>query len=115
VDDEEILVEMNRQRLERLGYTVVSSTNSPEALDIFKADPQKFDLVITDYTMPQMTGVELARELIKIRSDIPIILSSGLHENIAAKQDTTPDIRAFIPKTSGLQELAELIRKVLAE
>jgi CheY-like chemotaxis protein len=106
---------MNCQRLKRLGYTVVSSTSAREALDIVRADPRKFDLVITDYTMPQMTGLELARKLIEIRPDIPIILCSGLNEHIATKQAPAPDIRAFITKTSGLQELAELIRKVLAE
>jgi PAS domain S-box-containing protein len=115
VDDEEILVEMNCQRFERLGYTVVSSTNGREALDIFKADPRKFDLVITDYTMPQMTGLELARKLVEVRPDIPIILCSGLHEHITTEKATIPGIKAFIPKTSGIQELAELIRKVLAE
>jgi PAS domain S-box-containing protein len=115
VDDEEMLVEMNCQRLERLGYTVVASTNGREALDIFKTDPQKFDLVITDYTMPQMTGVELARALVEVRPDIPIILCSGLNERIATEQTAAPGIRAFIAKPSGRQKLAELIRKVLSE
>jgi two-component system, cell cycle sensor histidine kinase and response regulator CckA len=113
VDDEEMLVAMNCERLERLGYTVVSSTNGREALDIFKADPQRFDLVITDYTMPQMTGVELAKALVEIRPDIPIILCSGLNERITTEQTAAPGIRAFLAKPSGRQELAELIRKVL--
>jgi two-component system cell cycle sensor histidine kinase/response regulator CckA len=115
VDDEEMLVEMNCQRLERLGYTVVPSANGREALDIFKADPHRFDLVITDYTMPQMTGVELAKALVEIRPDIPIILCSGLNEHFTTQHTAAPGIKAFIAKPSGRQELAELIRKVLAE
>jgi YesN/AraC family two-component response regulator len=94
---------------------VISSRNGREALDIFKADPQKFDLVITDYTMPQMTGVELAKALVEVRPDIPIILCSGLNEHITTEQTAAPGIKAFIAKPSGRQELAELIRKVLAE
>jgi PAS domain S-box-containing protein len=115
VDDEEMLVEMNCQRLQKLGYEMVPSTNSPEALEIFKRDPQKFDLVITDYTMPHMTGLELAQALVQIRPDIPVILCSGLNENFAGVQANRPGIKAFIPKTAGKQELAELIRKVLVE
>ncbi|HEX2965886.1 MAG TPA: PAS domain S-box protein [Syntrophorhabdaceae bacterium] len=115
VDDEETLVELNRERLQRLGYEVVSTTNGPEALDIFRADPHKFDLVITDYTMPQMTGFELASAIVDMRPDLPVILCSGLHDNISYEQAGAPGLRAFISKTSGKQELADLIRKVLSE
>ena len=115
VDDEEALVEMNRERLQRLGYEVVTTTNGPEALDIFRADPHRFDLVITDYTMPQMTGFELASAIVDMRPDLPVILCSGLHDNISCEQAGAPGIKAFISKTSGKQELADLIRKVLTE
>jgi CheY-like chemotaxis protein/two-component sensor histidine kinase len=111
VDDEEMLVEMNHQRLVKLGYQVVSSTSSPEALALFKKEPHKFDLVITDYTMPRMTGLDLAKALVEIRPDIPVILCSGVNEQIAAQHG----VKAFIAKTAGKEELAELIRKVLTE
>jgi PAS domain S-box-containing protein len=113
VDDEEMLVELNSQRLERLGYEIVSSTGSREALDIFKADPGRFDLVITDYTMPNMTGLELAQALVEIRPDIPIILCSGLNESITAEQMARHGIRAFMVKAADRQEQATAIRRVL--
>lgn len=109
IDDEEMLIEMNRQRLEKLGYHVVSSTSGPEALALFRKDPHDFDLVITDYTMPRMTGLDLAKAMIEIRPEIPIILCSGVNEQIG----TQYGIKAFIAKTAGKEELAELIRKVL--
>ncbi len=113
VDDEEMLVEMNHQRLEKLGYIVTSSTSSLQALDIFKANPHQFDLVITDYTMPHMTGLELANELLKIQPNLPVILCSGLHEIIASPPHAQNQIRAFIPKTATKKELAEIVRNVL--
>ncbi|MBW1796685.1 MAG: response regulator, partial [Deltaproteobacteria bacterium] len=80
VDDEEPLVRMGQQMLERLGYHVTARTSSVEALEAFRAQPDRFDLVITDQTMPNMTGVELAKELMRIRPDIPIILITGFSE-----------------------------------
>ena len=67
VDDEDMLVELNEQRLSRLGYEVVATTSSMEALAIFRKEPDAFDLVITDYTMPNLTGMDLAVELLKVR------------------------------------------------
>ena len=115
VDDEEMLVEMNHQRLESLGYRVVTSMSSVEAVDIFRADPTGFDLVITDYTMPHLTGLDLAAALLQIRADIPIILTSGLNERVMPEHPARPGIRAFIAKTAGRRELAELIREVLSK
>ncbi|MCJ7810362.1 MAG: PAS domain S-box protein, partial [Desulfobulbaceae bacterium] len=77
VDDENSIVEFNKQRLERLGYTVETRTDSVKALALFLSNPDAFDLVITDMTMPSMTGDALARELLKIRPDLPIILCTG--------------------------------------
>ncbi len=113
VDDEEMLVELNRQRLGKLGYTVVGSMNGVEALKTFKAEPEGFDLVITDYTMPHMTGVDLAKRLLEMRPDIPIILSSGLNERIGPETAEKAGISAFAAKTIGKRELAILIRRVL--
>jgi len=113
VDDEELLVELNSQRLEGLGYSVVATTSSADALKAFAAEPDRFDLVITDYTMPHMTGIDLARKLLKIRPGIPIILSSGFNEKIEQEMIEQTGIKAFIAKTVGKRNLAELIRQVL--
>jgi two-component system cell cycle sensor histidine kinase/response regulator CckA len=74
VDDEPVLAEIGKEALSALGYEVTVRTSSIEALDAFRAQPHKFDLVITDMTMPNMTGVQLADEILKVRPDIPIIL-----------------------------------------
>jgi PAS domain S-box-containing protein len=115
VDDEEMLVELNLQRLGSLGYNVVATTNSVEALRTFASEPDKFDLVITDYTMPHMTGVDLARKLLEIRPGIPIILSSGLNEQLEPEVVAQMGIKTFMAKTVGKRTIAELIRKVLEQ
>ena len=77
IDDEEFLVEWGQALLERMGYEVTAMNDSTEAFETFSSDPSRFDLVITDQTMPGFTGLNLARELLKIRPDIPIILCTG--------------------------------------
>ncbi|MDL1957888.1 MAG: PAS domain S-box protein, partial [Deltaproteobacteria bacterium] len=86
IDDEPVLVDLGKQMFERLGYEVTSRTSSVEALELFKAQPDRFDLVITDMTMPNMMGDKLARELMKIRPDIPIIICTGYSERITEKK-----------------------------
>jgi two-component system cell cycle sensor histidine kinase/response regulator CckA len=113
VDDEEMLVELNFQRLSGLGYQVVTSTSSMDALKLFEAEPDGFDLVITDYTMPAMTGIDLAKKLLAIKPGIPVILVSGLNEKIMPEKIEEAGIRAFLSKTTGKRELAGLIRQVL--
>ena len=76
-NDEDMLVELNKQRLKRLGYDVVATTSSMDALDIFRKKPDTFDLVVTDYTMPNLTGMDLAAECLKVKPTIPIILLHG--------------------------------------
>lgn len=115
LDDEEMLVELNFQRLSNLGYQVVTSTSSVDALKLFETEPDGFDLVITDYTMPVMTGIDLARALLAIKPGTPVILISGLNEKILPEKIQETGIRAFLPKTAGKRELAELIRRVLDE
>ncbi len=115
VDDEEILVEMNQQRLSNMGYTVVACSDAVEALKAFSREPDRFDLVITDYTMPHMTGMDLSLEILKVRPDIPIILSSGLNETITPERIKEAGLRAFVAKTVGRKELNDLIRKTLDE
>jgi PAS domain S-box-containing protein len=113
VDDEEQLVDVTRGSLELLGYKVTATTSSPEALDLFSHEPQHFDLVITDYTMPKMTGIDLAEKIKMIRSDIPIILCTGFSERINEDYTREIGIRAFLMKPVSLRGLAGLIRKVL--
>jgi PAS domain S-box-containing protein len=113
VDDEDLLIAMNKQRLERLGYTVAGSTSSIEALEVFRHEPHKFDLVVTDYTMPQMTGLELARELLRIRGDLSIIMCSGLNEPVPMERIREAGVREFFTKPVGKNEFARIIRRVL--
>ncbi|MBW2168987.1 MAG: response regulator, partial [Deltaproteobacteria bacterium] len=113
VDDEPALVEIGKQMLERLGYEVTTRTSSIEALELFKAKPDRFDLVITDMTMPHMTGERLARELMKIRPDIPIILCTGFSERISEEKAKGMGIKAFVMKPLVMRDLANTVRKVL--
>jgi PAS domain S-box-containing protein len=113
VDDEQALVKMGKQLLEFLGYKVTTSTSSIEALELFKVQPDKFDLVITDLTMPNMTGDELAQKLMAIRPDIPVILCTGFSTKMTAEKTKKMGIRAFVLKPVIKQDLAETIRTVL--
>ena len=113
VDDEKALIDLGKQMLERLGYKVVSRTSSVEALEAFRADPHKFDLVITDMTMPNMTGDELAEEIMALRPDIPIILCTGFSLRITEEQAKKMGIRKFVMKPLVMTDLAKTIRKVL--
>jgi PAS domain S-box-containing protein len=113
IDDEPVLAKMGKQLLESLGYQVEMITKSSDALELFRKKPDRFDLVITDMTMPNITGEKLAIELMNIRPDIPIILSSGFNYNIDEKKAMALGIRAFISKPVLKQEIAETIRNVL--
>ena len=113
VDDEAILVELNTQRLSRLGYEVSTRTSSVDALEFFRKEPDRFDLVVTDYTMPNMTGMDLARELMKIRSDIPIILCTGHSESISPETAKQAGIKEFLMKPMAKHVLARTVRRVL--
>ena len=113
VDDETVLVNLGKRMLESLGYKVTTRTSSIEALELFKAKPDSFDLVITDMTMPNMTGDKLASELIRIKPEIPIIICSGYSAHINQEQALTMGIRAFISKPVLKRDIAKAIRKVL--
>ncbi len=113
VDDEEAIADMTRMRLERLGYKVTSITSSQEALELFGRDPGQFDLVITDQTMPHMTGEKMARQMISIRKDIPIILSTGYSSSIDEEKTGQMGICALLMKPVEIRELSECIRRVL--
>ena len=113
VDDEEVIVDIGEKTLGQLGYGVVTKTSSVEALELFRADPGRFDLVITDMTMPKMTGDQLARELMKIRPNIPIILCTGFSPKISEKQAKEIGIKAFAMKPLVRRDMANTVRKVL--
>jgi CheY-like chemotaxis protein len=113
VDDEELLAEMGRDMLEDLGYQVTVTTSSSEALALFRTDPGRFDLVITDVTMPEITGVELAREMLAVRADIPIIMCTGFSHLIDADAAKAAGVRAFTMKPLTKREIAKTIRTVL--
>jgi PAS domain S-box-containing protein len=113
VDDEKTLVTLMEDGLQRIGYQMHTETDSNTALKVFKQDPDKFDLVITDRTMPKLTGIELSKALIQIRPDIPIILYSGLMEELSPEMLQAAGIRCSLSKPLMLKQLAEAIRQVL--
>jgi CheY-like chemotaxis protein len=114
VDDEVALVHLGEAILQRLGYEVVVCTSSTEALEVFREAPQRFDLVITDQTMPHMTGERLAQALRRLRSDIPIILCTGFSHVMHAERAQELGIDAFLMKPLAMQELAQTIQQVMA-
>jgi PAS domain S-box-containing protein len=113
IDDEEFLVDLGKQMLERLGYTVECMTGSMEALDAFGKRPDDFDLVITDMTMPKMTGEVLAKRLMSIRPDIPIIISTGFSELMSEERAREIGIISLIMKPLSIRDLAKTIRSAL--
>jgi len=113
VDDESALAKVGEQTLETLGYRVVSRTSSLEALEVFRKQPDRFDLVITDMTMPSMTGDNLAKEVMKVRPDIPVILCTGYSERMSEGQARALGVRAFVIKPMVKHEMAEIVRRVL--
>lgn len=113
VDDEEQLVHMIQQMLERLGYRVTARTSSVEALEAFRKQPDRFDLVITDHTMPNMTGIELAQKLMSVRSDIPIIICTGFSDVVIEKMVKAVGIREYIRKPITQSEIGQAIRRLL--
>jgi PAS domain S-box-containing protein len=115
IDDEKSLVDLGFQILKRLGYAVTTRTSSVEALELFMAQPDKFDLIITDMTMPNMTGDELAARLMKIRADIPVILCTGYSERISKEKAHEIGIKEFVLKPIVMRDMALTVRKVLDE
>jgi CheY-like chemotaxis protein len=115
VDDEKRIVENEQEILEKLGYQVTGRTSSKEALEAVRQQPEKFDLVITDFIMPQMNGVELARELNRIRPDMPIILYTTFDRIISAENGKKIGIEKYLIKPVKTAELHQAIRRVLDE
>ncbi len=115
VDDEEAICDIGKRSLQRLGYSVEVRTSSLEALEAFRSQPERYDLIITDMTMPQMTGDRLSKKLMEIRPDIPIVICTGFSEMLDERKAQEIGIRTFIMKPLVIRELANTVRKVLDE
>ncbi len=115
VDDEQSLLDISKETMEKYGHHVTTSGNGLEALEIFRQDPGQFDLVITDQVMPRMKGDQLAREILKIRPDLPVVLCTGFSESITEQTAEAIGICKFLYKPVGAAMLAELVREILVE
>jgi PAS domain S-box-containing protein len=113
VDDENTIVMVEQQILERLGYQVTAFTDSMEALEMFQSGPDQFDLVITDMSMPKMSGDKLSAELVKIRDNIPILLLTGFSDSMTERKIKSIGIKGLIIKPIAIKDLANKIREVL--
>jgi CheY-like chemotaxis protein len=113
VDDETALTDIGKRIFERIGYKVVTANSGAEALALFSEDPMQFDVVITDTTMPHMTGIELSKELMSIRPDIPIVVCTGYSELISPEKAKQLGIKKVIMKPFIKSDIVETIQKVL--
>ena len=114
VDDEEYIVTMLNEMLERLGYHVTRFTDSTKAFAEFRKDPYRFDLIITDQTMPKMTGTELAEECMRIRPDLPVVVCTGFSEILSEEKARAIGISEYVTKPVVKKEIASDIRNALA-
>ncbi|MGM0759444.1 MAG: hybrid sensor histidine kinase/response regulator [Thermodesulfobacteriota bacterium] len=114
VDDDQMIVKLNRKRLERLGYTVTSTTDPLQALEMIKVSPEQFDLVITDMTMPKLTGDRLSQEILKLQQNMPIILCTGYSDRVSNDSAKDLGFAKYLPKPLDMQTLAVAVREVLS-
>jgi PAS domain S-box-containing protein len=115
VDDEQPIVKTVSKNLSNLGYTVVAFMDSSEALEAFKQDPRSFDILVTDNLMPRMGGIEMAQKMRAFRSDLPVVLCSGIFSPDAESEAETAGIKELLGKPLGMYQLAAAIRRALAE
>lgn len=115
VDDEAMQVRAMTKLLEHLGYRAVGLTDPRQALEAFRRHPRAFDVLITDQTMPNMSGSELAREILKTRPDLPVIVCTGYSETLGEKEALAMGIKGFMLKPFSVRDIAEAIRRVLPE
>jgi PAS domain S-box-containing protein len=113
-DDEASIVGVYKKSLEARGYTVTTAHDGQEVLDLFRAHPDAFDLVITDQTMPRLTGVELVKEVLAIRPEMPVILCSGYSSSLDAERIRELGVRRYLHKPLDLKGLAKEVREILA-
>lgn len=112
VDDEVAIVRVAKQMLESLGYEVTTSTDSRSALELFCANPERYDVVMTDQIMPGLEGDAFARELLCVRSDVPIILCTGYSERVATEEAQAKGIRKFLTKPILIEDMAKALHEV---
>jgi len=116
VDDEEMILEYQSKMLQVLGYDVTAKTNGQEALEIFLSQPAAFDLIITDQTMPQMTGLELAEKILKLRPEMPIVLCTGFSARISSEEQIkAKGIKEFLSKPVDAKSLVEVLGRLLGK
>jgi CheY-like chemotaxis protein len=113
VDDEEAIIIMEKEILEGLGYKVTTRTSSIEALEVFRAVPYRFDIVITDLTMPNMAGDKLSKKIIQLRPDIPILLCTGFGDVLSREQIASAGIKDIVLKPVTINDFAQKIQEVL--
>jgi CheY-like chemotaxis protein len=113
VDDEPAIADYCVRMLRQLGYTVTAKTRPREALELFQSDPEVFDLIITDYTMPDMVGTDLALAIMSIRPGTPVIMCTGFSQRVSEDTLRDMEIKGFAMKPFNKRELARLIRDVL--
>jgi CheY-like chemotaxis protein len=114
VDDEAMLVEVSRRLLERLGYRVTGVGSAAEALALVQADPDRVDLVLTDLTMPGMSGADLARHLAALRGDLPVILITGFGTARQAEAARRAGVREILMKPATLKSLGDAVHRALS-
>lgn len=113
VDDEEQVVQVTGEILKNLGYGVVGNTSPEEALELFSASPDDFDLVLTDLTMPGLTGLELSTRIKSIRADIPVVLFTGYSELVSKEAATAAGIDEYCMKPISMRHLSNVMLKFL--
>ncbi len=113
VDDEAAIVKLGKQMLEKLGYQVTEKTNSIDALKTFRSSPDSFDIIVTDMSMPGLTGMQLAKEILSIRPELPIVICTGFSERLNEEQVYDLGVKGFLMKPVSKAQISETIRKLL--
>lgn len=114
VDDEPGILQITERVLHKLGYRPIAYNQSLAALEAFRQDPERFHLVLTDLTMPKLSGLELARQIHGVRADVPIILSTGASRELVEEQGRQAGVRSFLRKPYNGRELASVLQACLA-
>ncbi len=114
IDDEEPLVLLAKRHLKRLGYEVIGATSAEEALEAFRLDPKGFAAIMTDLNMPRMSGLALAKQVLAIRADVPVIVASGFVSDELRSQAEAAGVKHVVYKPSTVEELADVVHQLLS-
>lgn len=115
VDDDSVIVAVGQRMLKLFGYNVDGQTSSGAAWDLFRSDPDKYDLVITDQMMPEMLGTELIQKILSLRPKFPIIMVTGFAQGLDEEDLQRKGVRAVLLKPLAFQGFASTVRRVLDE